>query len=164
MRTLMIQGNPVPHYLIDTEGNIFNIDGHEMTQFETRNGYLRVKLSVGCKRGMYSVHRLVGYTYIDNPHNYPVINHIDADRKNNRVENLEWCTHQMNNLHTVKLHGKPTHCNKAVKQISKETGEVIQEFISAAEAEQVTKVARQNISKVLRGIREHAGGFFWEYA
>lgn len=159
-----MNGQPNPNYLIDREGNVFNAEGHRMTQFTTRQGYVRVKLSRGCKRGMYSVHRLVASTYLPNPHNYPVINHKDAVRHNNTVDNLEWCTHSYNNSYTVLLHGRPTHCNKPVKQHDPVSKEVIAEFPSLTIAQENTGVQKANIYKVCAGKRPLAGGFYWSYA
>lgn len=49
----------------------------------------------------YAAHRLVALTFIPNNLNYPVVNHIDGDKLNNSVSNLEWCTHQQNATHAV---------------------------------------------------------------
>lgn len=59
--------------------------------FPDRNGYYRIVLYKEAKMHRYMVHRLVASTFIDNPHNYPMINHIDEDKSNNTVNNLEWC-------------------------------------------------------------------------
>ena len=158
-----MNGTANPYYFIDKKGNIINLEGHKMTLHKTVAGYLRVKLSRGCKRGMYSVHRLVGNTFLDNSENYPVINHIDGVKDNNCVENLEWCTHQHNNLHTIKLNGKPTHCCKKIDQIDLVTGEIVASFDSMTEAMEVTGIQKTNISKVCRGERPYAGGYFWKY-
>ena len=56
------------------------------------DGYYLVRIDGYSKR----VHRLVAEAFIDNPCNYPCVNHKDYDRKNNKVENLEWCTQQYN--------------------------------------------------------------------
>ena len=42
------------------------------------------------------VHRLVAMTYLPNPHNYPVVRHLDNNKLNNHVSNLEWCTYKTN--------------------------------------------------------------------
>lgn len=61
------------------------------------NGYLRVSLWKDNKFKNYLVHRLIAMTFIPNPNNYKCINHKDETRKNNKVNNLEWCTHKYNN-------------------------------------------------------------------
>ncbi|MFW8618699.1 HNH endonuclease [Enterococcus innesii] len=164
MKNIIMNGQPNPSYLIDREGNVFNAEGHAMTLFTTENGYVRVKLSRDCKRGMYLVHRLVAATYLPNPNNYPVVNHKDAVRDNNSVENLEWCTHSYNNKYTILIHGNPTHCNKPVKQHDHATKGIIAEFPSMTIAQQETGVQKANIYKVCTGKRKTAGGFYWSYA
>lgn len=52
-----------------------------------------------------SVHQLVAKTFLKNPKKHPLVNHIDSNRKNNRVENLEWCSHSHNCFHAYS-HGK----------------------------------------------------------
>lgn len=61
-----------------------------------RNGYKAVILCVEGKPKNVSVHRLVATAFIDNSNNYPVINHIDGNRTNNEMCNLEWCTQSHN--------------------------------------------------------------------
>lgn len=163
MKNIVINGVANPYYLIDIEGNVFNNNGHEMAQFETNSGYMRVKLSKGCKRGMYTVHRLVGGTYLENPQEHPIINHIDGNKLNNHADNLEWCTYSHNNLHTIELHGTPAHSNKKVVQMDLVTREVITTFDSMTQAQEVTGVHKANISATCRGVRDKAGGFFWKY-
>jgi hypothetical protein len=63
-----------------------------------RNGYRRVKIAAKT----YSVHRLIAEAFLSNPDCKPQVNHIDFDRGNNRVENLEWVTASENILHRFK--------------------------------------------------------------
>lgn len=60
-------------------------------------GYLRIGLFKGGKTKFFYPHRLVAEAFIPNPNNLPCINHKDNNTKNNRMENLEWCTYKYNN-------------------------------------------------------------------
>ena len=63
---------------------------------KSNHGYMVVSLA---KNGIYKnnfVHRLVGKAFVDNPNNYPVINHKDENKANNNVSNIEWCTQKYN--------------------------------------------------------------------
>ncbi len=64
--------------------------------------YHRITICKDSKSKRISVHRLVCLHFIPNPKNKPCVNHIDNNGKNNRVENLEWCTHKENSMHCVK--------------------------------------------------------------
>ena len=65
-------------------------------------GYLKVGLTKEGKQKYKFVHRLVAETFIPNPNNYPIVNHIDGDKTNNHISNLEWCTQQYNVKHAYK--------------------------------------------------------------
>lgn len=68
-----------------------------------KDGYLVVRLSKDGKRKQYFVHRLVAQSFIENNNNLPEVNHIDIDRTNNCVNNLEWCTHKENVQYAIDL-------------------------------------------------------------
>lgn len=72
-----------------------NFNGRIVNGYYNSRGYEKVSLSL---HGAYNmlVHRLVAMAWIDNPFNYPCINHIDNNGRNNWVNNLEWCTHSYN--------------------------------------------------------------------
>lgn len=65
--------------------------------FDGRGAYLQVPLSINGSSRRYLVHRLVAITFIDNPNGLPEVNHMDEDKTNNAVWNLEWCDHKYNN-------------------------------------------------------------------
>ena len=72
-----------------------------------KNGYERVGLYINKKIKFFYIHRLVAMAYIPNPYNLPLVNHIDKNRKNNNVSNLEWCDSMYNNqsINTCKNFG-----------------------------------------------------------
>ena len=63
--------------------------------------YARFKL--GGKARVFVIHRMVAKAFVPNPENLPEVNHIDGNRVNNHYSNLEWCTHQQNMQHAVRL-------------------------------------------------------------
>lgn len=67
-----------------------------MSKRESTDGYYIAKLNVNNNSKSIAIHRLVAQHFIPNPDNLPEVNHIDTNRKNNRVDNLEWCTHKDN--------------------------------------------------------------------
>lgn len=87
-----------PNYEVSNTGLIRNKRGRILRPAIT-SGYYRVTL---CNKGLNKnihIHRLVASAFIDNPINLPIVNHIDGDKLNNSVENLEWCTFAHNNKH-----------------------------------------------------------------
>ncbi|RFZ78320.1 endonuclease [Lacrimispora amygdalina] len=90
--------------LVKSNNNNFRLQKESIRKPTVNNrGYFSIRL---CKNGKYKaqfIHRLVAIAFIDNPNNLPEVNHKDEDKKNNRVENLEWCTRKYNmNYGTVK--------------------------------------------------------------
>lgn len=87
-----------------------------------KNGYYTVSLYKDFNSRDIRVHRLVGEAFIPNPENLPFINHIDENKLNNRVENLEWCTRQYNNNYGSRNHkiSVARSKNELLKRIRKE--------------------------------------------
>lgn len=66
-------------------------------------GYKKVSLWKNNKGTLFLLHRLIALAFIPNPHNYPCINHIDGNKLNNSIDNLEWCTYAHNNQHAYDM-------------------------------------------------------------
>lgn len=126
----------------------------------TRKGYLRVPIynDKGIKMGI--IHRLVAEAFIPNPKHLPQVNHIDGNKLNNNVENLEWCNNQYNQLHAIKI-GLVNHSKKVI-QLSKEN-KIINKWESITKASETLNIDKTHIGQVCKGIRKTAGGFKWEF-
>lgn len=126
-------------------------------------GYYLVTLisDTGVRRNWF-IHRLLAINFIPNPDNKPVVNHKDADKTNNRLENLEWVTQKENARHAADLglYNSPT---KEVVAVDMVTKEIVKVYASIREATKDTGAFGSNIKKVAEGKRKHAGGFLWEY-
>lgn len=99
--------NHSPGYFISDSGNVFSEKyGRRISLKQSEHkGYRRVALSSNNKRKIYPVHRLVLEAFIPNLEEKPFINHKDGNRKNNWVENLEWCTAKENMKHRREVLG-----------------------------------------------------------
>lgn len=85
------------NYLIDDEGNVFNIETNKVLKGSIgEHGYKYYRLSKNGQKKMFYAHRLVAEHFIPNPNNLPIVNHKDGNKLNNKVENLEWTTKSEN--------------------------------------------------------------------
>ena len=178
-------------YQVSNFGRVWNVNNQKyLKPWISKGGYYLVNLmSKNGKIKHELIHRLVAIAFIDNPCNYPQVNHKDEDKTNNCVDNLEWCNSKYNNNYGTRnkriseklkgenhyLFGKhlsdehKTHIidsstkSKEVCQIDIITNVVINVFKSMREAERQTGVKYQHIWRVCNHKRQSAGGFIWRY-
>ena len=136
---------------------------HLIKQRKNNSGYLSVDLYKDNKRYQFLVHRLVAKAFIDNPNNYPVVNHKDENPCNNNMENLEWCTQKYNMNYGTCAYRIGRSNSKKVTMFSK-SYEKLGTFDSIIDAERKTGISNGNIGDCLHGRRKTAGGYIWEYA
>jgi hypothetical protein len=91
----------IDRYCMSRWGTPKRIKGQMMKFFKSPQGYLQVLLCKNGKEKKFFIHRLVAMSFIDNPNNYPQVNHIDGNKSHNCIENLEWTTSQQNCHHAL---------------------------------------------------------------
>lgn len=92
-------GRDYSSYAIRMDGSIINSKQRKMTPYNL-GGYLKVRLKNNIGSNEYFIHRLVALTFLPNPQNLPIVNHIDENKLNNNVTNLEWCNESHNISHS----------------------------------------------------------------
>ncbi len=90
------------NYYISDEGEVKNIlTGRILKPYITHKGYYRTNIRVNGKTVALFIHQAVAKIFIPNPLNLPMVNHIDGNKLNNNISNLEWCDHAYNTKHAI---------------------------------------------------------------
>lgn len=128
-------------YYVTDDGKVWSSKTNKfLTPCLNGQGYYIVCLHYDGKGHSIKVHRLVAETFLPNPNNLPCVNHKDEDKTNNKIENLEWCSYQYNNTYGTKkereIDTKKENgvLGTPVGMYDKKTGELLQTFISIADA------------------------------
>lgn len=158
-------GEYVGRYQISNMGNVHSFISGKQLSPSLRSGYKSVKLTgTTIKGGTFKIHRLVASAFVkQNAKEHTAVNHLDANKLNNRASNLEWTTILENNKHGY-IVGNNRVTKRAVNKIDPETGEILEKFESLQDARIATGVDDAGIAKVCKGTRPKAGGFKWEFA
>ena len=122
-------------------------------------GYLMVVLCKDGKVRCMKVHRLVASAFLPNPLGLETVNHIDEDKTNNDVSNLEWMSRTDNVAYS-----QPQRAERRVRMLDKSTGEPLAAFPSLIEAARATGISVGNICSCLKGRYKSAGGYVWRYS
>ena len=136
----------------------------------SKRGYEKIKLMKDGSYYYHSIHRLVAINFIDNPENKPQVNHIDGNKSNNKVSNLEWNTpkeniqHSFDNGLNIQRVGKDSPCSKQVFQLDLD-GNILKEWGSINEIKRELGYNSTGISRCCRKMPKYntAYGYKWEY-
>lgn len=159
---------------VNTFNGMRTTKGKVLKPLKTKNNYLRIDLRKNRKHKYILLHRLVALTFIPNPHNYPVINHIDGNKFNNNINNLEWCTQSHNikeafRLGTAKVYKHhyidgTLPCTKIPVNQYSLNNVFLAHYSSIKEASLSTNTSQKGISFCCRNKQKHANHFIWRYA
>lgn len=165
-------------YQVSNFGNVRSIDryvphktfgrkfcgGHVMSTHINNAGYVTVNLSKDNKYKSYDIHRLVAIAFLEVcGDSLMEVNHIDENKQNNHVSNLEWVTKSQNNRYGTKVARQADKIKRPVMQYDV-NGNFINEWESATDAEKaLSSKFTGAISHCLRGKNKTAYGYIWKY-
>ena len=159
-------------YMVSNTGLVKSLKGKSERIMKTRRkkiikkdgsvelGYEELVLSNKGVRTSKLVHRLVAQAFIPNPENKPEVNHLDEDKGNNSVENLEWNTHEENSNHGTKNIRSANKQSMAVIAVD-EHGNIVEIHSSIRSAERLTGFGHSNISACANGKSVMYKGLEW---
>lgn len=164
-------------YQVSNLGRVVNLERNtEMKAIVRSNGYLSVNLTKNGKCKTLSVHRLIAEAFIPNLQGLPCVNHIDENKCNNTITNLEWCTYQENTRKYMDNHPGCFRSNNrrprikrphkhffAVDQVSM-NGDVVKTWENISAIKHETGWSDWSIAECCRGNRQSAYGYKWRYA
>lgn len=160
-------------YLVSNLGRIKNRNGLIMHQKPSKDGYIRILLFNNGKYKAEYPHILVAKAFLPKPEEKLEVNHIDANKSNNTLQNLEWVTRRQNHFHAVSLGLKPENptkgksykenpCVKPVYQYDRK-GNFIKKWDSRREAAAFYNCDPNSISRAMNGERESCKGYVWKH-
>ena len=149
-------------YSVSTEGEVRKDTTNYILSQSSQQDYKFVGLIINGKQKRMRVHRMVALTFIDNPDNKPYVNHINGNRSDNNVENLEWVTPSENTQHAVNTGLFKSGRTRAVIQYNL-NGEKMATFESATEAARQTGGSQSKITMCCRRQRDSANDYQWRY-
>lgn len=161
-KQIVLQGIET-NYEVSPTGEVKNTKTNKTLKGSIKtNGYREFQLMFKGEKKYLMGHRLVALMFIPNPNNKEQINHINGNKLDNRVNNLEWSSSSENNQHAWDNKLNTPSTLRAVTQ-KNSLGVVLNEFISVAEASRESECHNSNIIAVADGDRKTTGGFIWEW-
>ena len=158
----------VDRYVNSKAGSKAMLHGKMLKQYTDKDGYQRIGLHKDVISKTVGVHRLVAEAFIPNPNNLPVIDHINGNRQDNRVENLRWFTVKLNNSTQQAKEKKSLAAfkrtdNKVKIRQSSIDGEHIKDYNSSMDIQRELGFERAAIIRCCRGKQHTSYGYKWDY-
>jgi hypothetical protein len=157
-KEINIENEDTSGYYISSLGRFKNKKGIIMKDYKPHHsGYIYLRVNIK----KYALHRLVALTFIENPENKLVVNHIDGNKINNKAENLEWVTCAENNFHNHKIGLTKGH-KREIIQYDLEMNEICK-FDTIKESSKKISISLSCIKDVLKGKQKSSKGFIFKY-
>lgn len=149
-------------YEVSQNGDVKSLLKNRLLKpWKHKKGYLVITLTKDKKHKHFYVHRLVAEAFLENKRSKGEVNHIDGNKKNNRLNNLEWCDGLENRKHAYENGLRKMQGDIKVAVVSK-NGSVIAKFDSLSEASRKTGVSLTAISRRCSGYKGEIKGFTFE--
>ena len=143
-------------YFITSDGQVYSTKKREIPTrlyLKTdKDGYLYVGMYKGKKRYFRRINRLVAGAYIPNPNDYPMVNHKNGIKDDNRVDNLEWCNGSMNKIHAHQVLGIAGNVTvtRPITLLDKASGEEIK-FKTSIDCSKFLGITNIHLARLLNG-------------
>lgn len=154
-------------FTINKKGDIKSSKGKILKKQISNSGYYFCSLSYKNKQYGKFIHRALAFAFLPKKEGKNIVNHKDGDKKNNSLENLEWCTYSENNIHSMNMHGhKPPNnfkCkfgfdhNRSKAIICVETGDI---FGSQMEVKRKIGVSSSTVSWAIKNKKPILGKYY----
>lgn len=182
-------------YQVSNFGNVKSLSfrnqkiSKNLAQKVNNQGYKIVQLCERKRNIPFLVHRLVAMAFVDNPNNYPIVNHKDENPLNNNADNLEWCTYSYNRIYSMDMHpemrkelvenltkystrNKKGVPHKHYKQVAilDDSNSIINIYDNASTAAKILGLHTCNVTEVCKanrkrqiGKKRRTGGYIFEF-
>lgn len=149
-------------YSVDDLGNVYSKSGKVLKPTTNQRGYFMVTLMINGSRKTLTVHRAILNSFIEPPFENAQINHIDGNKQNNQLSNLEWCTAKENIQHSLYTLNNILLRGRSIIAIH-ESG-WIKQFRSLRECAKFLKCSPGAVSAVIRGHKKRCKGCTFKWA